>query len=43
MFRYHSGMFNFGQPKTITDWIVHILGAIVAILLVLWMLRVYVL
>jgi len=36
-------MFNFGKPKTIGDWIVHILGGIVALLLVSWMLRVYVL
>jgi hypothetical protein len=36
-------MFNFGRPKTASDWIVHILGAVVAIFLVWWMLRVYVL
>jgi hypothetical protein len=36
-------MFNFGKPKTAGDWIVHIAGAIVAIFLVWWMLRVYVL
>ena len=36
-------MFNFGRPKTAGDWIVHIAGAIVAIFLVWWMLRVYVL
>jgi len=40
---YHSGMFNFGKPKIAGDWIVHIAGAIVAILLVWWMLRIYVL
>jgi hypothetical protein len=40
---YHCGMFNFGKPKTAGDWIVHIAGAIVAILLVWWMLRMYVL
>ena len=36
-------MFNFGKPKTVGDWIVHIAGAVVAIFLVWWMLRVYVL
>jgi hypothetical protein len=36
-------MFNFGKPKTSGDWIVHIAGAIVAIFLVWWMLRMYVL
>jgi hypothetical protein len=39
----HCGMFNFGKPKTAGDWIVHIAGALVAILLVWWMLRMYVL
>jgi len=36
-------MFNFGKPKTTGDWIVHIAGAVVALLLVWWMLRMYVL
>lgn len=40
---YHCRMFNFGKPKTVGDWIVHIAGAIVAIFLVWWMLRTYVL
>ncbi len=40
---YHCRMFNFGKPKTAGDWIVHIAGAIVAIFLVWWMLRMYVL
>jgi len=40
---YHCRMFNFGKPKTAADWIVHIAGAIVAIFLVWWMLRMYVL
>jgi hypothetical protein len=40
---YHCRMFNFGKPKTAGDWIVHIAGAIVAIFLVWWMLRLYVL
>ena len=35
-------MFNFGKPKTAGDWLVHIAGAIVALFLVWWMLRVYV-
>jgi hypothetical protein len=40
---YHCRMFNFGKPKTTGDWMVHIAGAIVAIFLVWWMLRMYVL
>jgi hypothetical protein len=40
---YHCRMFNFGKPKTAADWIVHIVGAIIAIFLVWWMLRMYVL
>jgi hypothetical protein len=40
---YDCRMFNFGNPKTAGDWIVHIAGAIVAIFLVWWMLRMYVL
>jgi hypothetical protein len=40
---YHCRMFNFGKPKTAGDWLVHIAGAIVAIFLVWWMLRMYVL
>jgi hypothetical protein len=40
---YDGIVFNFGKPKTASDWIVHIAGAIVAIFLVWWMLRLYVL
>src|SRR5271166_2701 len=40
---YDAIVFNFGRPRTAGDWIVHIAGAIVAIFLVWWMLRVYVL
>lgn len=40
---YHRRMFNFGKPKTPGDWIVHIAGGIIAIFLVWWMLRMYVL
>ncbi len=36
-------MFNFGKPKTAGDWIIHIVGAMVALFLVWWMLRIYVL
>jgi hypothetical protein len=36
-------VFNFGRPKTPGDWIVHIADAIVAIFLVWWLLRLYVL
>jgi hypothetical protein len=40
---YYPAMFNFGNPKTAGDWLLHIAGAIVAIFLIYWMLRVYVL
>jgi hypothetical protein len=40
---YHCGVFSFGKSKTAGDWIVHIAGALVTILLVWWMLRMYVL
>ncbi|HUO16339.1 MAG TPA: hypothetical protein VMX38_15240 [Verrucomicrobiae bacterium] len=40
---YHRHMFNFGRPKTVGDWIVHIVGAIITIFLIWWMLRMYVL
>jgi len=40
---YDAFVFNFGKPKTVGDWIVHIAGAIVALFLVWWMLRIYVL
>jgi hypothetical protein len=36
-------VFNFGKLKTVGDWIVHIAGAVVALILVWWMLRVFVL
>jgi pyocin large subunit-like protein len=40
---YHVTVFNFGKPKTVGDWIVHIAGVVVALFLVWWMLRVFVL
>jgi len=40
---YHCRMFNFGKPRTAGDWLVHIAGAILAIFLIWWMLRMYVL
>jgi hypothetical protein len=40
---YDATVFNFGSPKTTGDWIVHLAGAVVAIFLVWWMLRLYVL
>ena len=32
-------MFNFGKPRTAGDWIVHILGAFIAMFLIWWLLR----
>jgi hypothetical protein len=40
---YDATVFNFGNPKTVGDWVVHIAGAVVALFLVWWMLRVFVL
>jgi glycerol uptake facilitator-like aquaporin len=40
---YDAFVFNFGKPKTVGDWIVQIAGAMIAIFLVWWMLRLYVL
>jgi hypothetical protein len=36
-------MFRLGKPQSVGQWLVHIVLAIVALLLVWWMLRVYVL
>jgi hypothetical protein len=36
-------MFNFGNPKTPSQWMVHVAGAIVALFLIWWMLQMYVL
>ena len=40
---YHNSMFNFGRPKTSGDWIVHLAGAIVAVFLIWWMVRLFIL
>jgi hypothetical protein len=40
---YDCTVFNFGRPKTAGDWIVHVVGAIIALFLVWWLLRVYIL
>ena len=39
---YDCCVFHFGKPRTPGQWIGHILAAIVALLLVWWMLRVFV-
>jgi len=36
-------MFHFGRPKTAAQWIAHFILGVVAILLVMWMIRVFVL
>lgn len=33
-----SSMFNFGKPRTVSDWIVHVIGALIALFLIWWML-----
>jgi hypothetical protein len=35
-------MFNFGKPKTAGDWIGHIVLALVALVLVWWLLRLFI-
>jgi hypothetical protein len=35
-------MFNFGKPKTAGEWIINILGAVVALFLVWWLLRLFI-
>jgi hypothetical protein len=40
---YDDFVFNFGNPKTPGQWIGHIIGAIVALFLIWWMLRLFVL
>lgn len=35
-------MFNFGKPRNAGDWIVHFLGALIALLLIWWLIRVFV-
>jgi hypothetical protein len=32
-------MFNFGRPRSAGDWIVHAVGALIALFLIWWMLR----
>lgn len=38
---YDLIMFNFGRPQTAGDWIVHFLGAVVALFLIWWMIWVF--
>jgi hypothetical protein len=40
---YDCRVFNFGKPKTPGQWIGHVLAAIVALFLLFWLVRVYVL
>jgi hypothetical protein len=40
---YDCPVFNFGKPKTGGQWMAHVVLAIVALFLVWWMLRLYVL
>jgi hypothetical protein len=35
-------MFNFGKPKSAGDWIVHVIGAVIALFLVWWMMHMFV-
>jgi hypothetical protein len=39
---YDCGVFNFGNPKTPTQWVGHVLIAIIGLFLIWWMLRIYV-
>jgi hypothetical protein len=40
---YDCPVFNFGKPKTAGQWMAHVVLGIVALFLVWWMLRLYVL
>jgi len=40
---YHCGVFNLSRPKTPSQWLAHIVVGIIALFLVWWMVRVYVL
>jgi hypothetical protein len=40
---YDCPVFNFGRPKTAGQWMAHVVLGIVALFLVWWMLRLYVL
>lgn len=35
-------MFHFGKPKTAGEWVVHVVGAIIALFLIWWMFRLYI-
>lgn len=34
-------MFNFGKPKTAGDWLVHVVGAVIALFLVWWLIHMF--
>jgi hypothetical protein len=34
-------MFNFGKPKTAGDWLVHVIGAFIALFLVWWLIHMF--
>jgi hypothetical protein len=36
-----SCMFNFGKPKTAGDWLVHLIGALIALFLVWWLIHMF--
>ncbi len=40
---YPPRMFRFGKPSTAGQWISHIIGALVAVFLIGWLLRIYIL
>jgi undecaprenyl pyrophosphate phosphatase UppP len=40
---YDGVVFNFGNPQTPGQWIGHIVGAIIALFLIWWLLRLFVL
>jgi hypothetical protein len=40
-YRKSAKMFNFGRPKSATDWVVHFIGALIALFLIWWLLRLF--
>ena len=35
-------MFRFGKPKTPGEWMIHVVGAMIALFLIWWMFRLYI-
>lgn len=38
---YHRSVFNFGKPKSASDWIAHAILGVVALFLIWWMMHMF--